>query len=201
MKKFFLLLILLILPFLAFSRQPERGYRGFIDSDNFLLANFSFLSGDGGESTFWTGFTTSHGYQFNDWLYVGAGSGMVYNTGWKSRSIDSNRCIVPLFAEVRFDAKWGRFTPFFSAQIGGNFTVKGAEGGGIYASPMIGYRFNWGRKSAINLALGATMYGTKESDYRTYWDPDEGLKNEFKGYRLGERVMFTVRLGYDFQLP
>ena len=53
--------------------QPLKGYRGFVDSDNFLGINPGFLTGDGGPSTIYTGFTTSHGHQFNPWLYVGGG--------------------------------------------------------------------------------------------------------------------------------
>ena len=122
-----------------------------------------FLVGGGGDSYVSTGFTTSHGYQFNSWLYVGGGTGFVYNLNWKplwqTHKNDKSRYVIPLFAEVRLDAKWNRFTPYFSAQIGANV----AERGGFYFSPMIGYRFNWGRRSAINIGLGATLYGNTYS--------------------------------------
>lgn len=130
-----------------------RGYRSFIDSSNFLDINIGFIVGSPGDSHVSTGFTTSHGYPFNRWLYVGGGTGFVYNLNWKDPGLGNyntnSRYVIPIFAEVRFDAKWHRFTPYLSTQIGGNV----AERGGIYLSPTVGYRFNWVRKSAINFGL------------------------------------------------
>lgn len=185
----------------AWAVQPERGYRGFIDSNNFLDLNIGFLVGSSGDSYVSTGFTTSHGYQFNDWLYVGGGTGFVYNLNWKDLEAthynDKSRYVIPIFAEVRLDARWNRFTPYFSAQIGGNV----AERGGLYLSPTVGYRFNWGRKSAINFGLGATVYGNTQSYLEHVSLPDGGHTYVTKKSYSGNVVTFTARLGFEFQLP
>ena len=201
MKRLLAILLLAITTLSSWSLQPERGYRGFIDSNNFLDINMGFLVGGGSDSYVSTGFTTSHGYQFNSWLYVGGGTGFVYNLNWKplaqAHKNDKSRYVIPLFAEVRLDAKWNRFTPYFSAQVGANV----AERGGFYFSPMIGYRFNWGRRSAINIGLGATLYGNTYSYLDHTYVPGVGHIDEAVKRYDGNVVSFTARLGFEFQLP
>lgn len=190
----FVFLFGLIGSFTSMARQPQRGYRGFIDWNNFLEFNFGFLAGDPGDSRFYTGFTTSHGYQFNDWLYVGGGTGFTYNLNYSSNrhENDFTHFVIPVFAEGRLDAKWGRFTPYFSTQLGVNVV----NHGGVYLSPMVGYRFNWGRKSAINFGVGMTLFGHRVS-YLSY-DPIEENPNGTLKNNHGTWMKFTARLGFEF---
>lgn len=183
----------------AFARQPERGYRGFVDWSNYLILNFGFLAGEPGDSKIFSGFTTSHGYQFNNWLYAGGGAGLECNLNWHEWGHNDGevRFVIPIFAEARLDAKCKRFTPFFSAQIGANL----ADHGGIYFSPTIGYRFNWGRKCAINFGLGATVYGMRCSYIDYVPDEGGGLVEGPTVYYQGTAVKFTARLGFEFQAP
>lgn len=185
--------------FNIYAVQPTQGYRGFVDSSNYLDLNFGFLVGDGGSSRIYTGGSSTHGYQFNNWLFVGGGVGFEYNLDWKSdRNNDGeHRYVIPLYAEGRLDAKWGKFTPFFSARIGANL----ADHGGLYFSPTIGYRFNWGRKSAINLGLGISVIGSRYSYYDHILAPGGGLINGDLIYYQGHAVKFTARLGFEFQIP
>ena len=104
--------------------------------------------------------------------------------------------MIPVFAEVRFDARWNRFIPYFSAQIGANV----AERGGMYFSPTVGYRFNWGRKSAINFGVGTTIYGNTCSYLEHTCLPDGGHIDVAKTRHNGNVVSFTARLGFEFQL-
>ena len=173
---FTVILVVIVCSFTSLARQPEKGYRGFVDWDNMLSISFAFISGDGGESRVITGFTTSHGYQFNNWLYVGGGAGFVYNLNWKKGMVNYGdpHMVIPIFAEGRLDAKWGKFTPFLSVQLGANI----AKHGGVYFSPMLGYRFNWGRKTAINLGIGATLVGHDNYEWPS--------------------TKFTARLGFEF---
>lgn len=129
---------------------------------------------------------------------MGGGAGYEYNLNWKKyHHRDESRYVIPVFAEARLDARWNRFTPFFSVRLGANL----AEHGGIYFSPTVGYRFNWGRKSAINFGLGVTLYG-KWWSYQDYIEsPDGGhVLGPETSYR-GTVTKFTVSLGYEFQLP
>lgn len=140
-------IIMLVATLAAFGRQPERGYRGFIDWSNSYRQTETF-TGLPRVSSYYTGISTSHGYQFNPHLFIGAG-------------IDFERCskierdIFALYAQGRTDFKFGKFTPFADLRLGYNFV----SGGGVYFSPSVGYRFNWGRKMGINLAAGYTLQG------------------------------------------
>lgn len=200
MKKIVLILSLALVSLTATALQPVKGYRGFIDWSNYLGLNLGFLTGDGGESTVYTGFTTSHGYQFNSWLYVGGGAGLECYTAWKKYGHNPNeetRFVIPLFAEARLDARWNRFTPFFSAQLGANL----ADHGGIYFSPTVGYRFNWGRKSAINFGLGASFIGRRHTIPEHILLPEGGITVGPESHYRGTDIKFTARLGFEFQLP
>lgn len=188
-KTLLLLLTIALLPLSSAALQPQRGYRGFIDANMSTVPNIGFIAGEPGDSEIYLGLSTSHGYQFNRWLYVGGGAGMEYNPSWKSYHPDDTRLFVPIFAEARADAKWGRFTPFLSMRLGANV----ADHGGIYFSPLVGYRFNWGRRSAINFGLGITLCGRRY----TY---EDFMTDQTVSYH-GTHVSAALRLGFEFQLP
>ena len=54
----------------AYGRQPQRGYRGFIEWSNDLTSQQNLYTN---ETVLYTGATTSHGYQINQMRYIGAG--------------------------------------------------------------------------------------------------------------------------------
>ncbi|MDE7375515.1 MAG: hypothetical protein K2N16_01555 [Muribaculaceae bacterium] len=204
MKKIQILIaVMAILPFTASALQPQRGYRGFVDWSNSAKFDMGFLSIEnepGDDTEIFTGISTTHGYQFNNWLYVGGGVGFEYNLDWKAyeNEYDENaRFIIPVFAEGRLDAKWGRFTPYFSARLGANV----AGHGGVYFSPMVGYRFNWGRNSAINLGLGMTLFGYRSGYPEHIMQPGGGIDLGPTIHYQAHVVRFSLRLGYEFQLP
>ena len=175
MKKYFLLTILIAAAVSAFGREPEKGYRGFVDLD--LLAGNAYHNDDtsgfdkrDGLTMF--GISTTHGYQFNSHLFAGAG--IMYAGGFGTN-------LLPVFADVRYDAKWNRFTPFGDLRIGYDITNES-----LYFSPNVGYRFNWGRKVNLNVGLGLTIKGYKRSDIL------------IGGNRIAYDPMFNLRVGIDF---
>jgi len=183
--------ILLLATFLPLSAlQPGRGYRGFIDCS--ATFNIDINLGGPADSYMWLGGSTSHGYQFNKWLYVGGGIG--YEAVLTPNDRRPKR-IFPVFADARADLAFGRFTPFADIKIGANFT----RGAGMYFSPTVGYSFNWGRRTAINLAIGATFFGHRFHRYEHIMAPDGGI-TDFKvvGSYHGIDIKPTLRLGFEF---
>lgn len=177
------------------ARQPQRGYRGFVEWSSSVrndkvayayLGNWQFLTKN--HATFYTGLMTSHGYQINPMFFVGMGLGAErVNDG------DFDNWMVPVFVQGRVDLKFGKFTPFGDIRLGANL----AEGTGVYFSPTIGYRFNWGRKVGINLGVGMTLAGYKQKDYGVkYYNED--IEIEYLGTSSHTRAFFTFRLGIDF---
>ena len=190
-KKFAIIaLAALLVPSVA-ARQPQRGYRGFVDAE---WSRYSRRLTDygGWHENHW-GVSTVHGYQVMPQLFVGAGAALNCNVwlgSWYPR----------LFADVRTDLKLGIFTPFADLRAGWTLT----SDAGFYFSPTVGYRFNWGRKFGINFGAGITVQSVKY--YGGYYDDSwyDPVTGEFDtGYIQANTVRsakctFTLRLGFDF---
>lgn len=138
-KKFAIIaLAALLVPSVA-ARQPQRGYRGFVDAE---WSRYSRRLTDygGWHENHW-GVSTVHGYQVMPQLFVGAGAALNRNAwlgSWYPR----------LFADVRTDLKFGIFTPFADLRAGWTLT----SDAGFYFSPTVGYRFNRAVSSASTSA-------------------------------------------------
>ena len=194
MKKLFLVLVgLVMMCNFAAARQPQRGYRGFVEWSNSTRNNtYGVFTGTRNiatyrENNFYTGVTTSHGYQINPLFFIGAGVGM-------EKCTNLNNWIVPLFVEGRVDLKFGKFTPFGDIRLGASLS----EGAGVYFSPTIGYRFNWGRKIGINLGAGLSLVGYKVENYAVIWPTPDDLEFAYHGTKHHVRPYFSFRLGIDF---
>lgn len=96
-----LLLAILLLSFLAIRSQniSNNCYRGFID------AGYSIGVGDYEFGRFEV--NTSHGYQFNPYLFLGAGVGFHFMSSYETSGMDipldvrDEKTDVPVFANIR----------------------------------------------------------------------------------------------------
>lgn len=192
-RSIILLLAAVILCQVAQARQPRRGYRGFFEwSSSLRSEKFGYPDIDGNlqmkrDNTFYKGFSTSHGYQINPLFFIGAGLGME-----KCGKLDN--WVVPVFLEGRIDMRFGKFTPFGDLRFGANM----AEGVGVYISPTIGYRFNWGRKMGINIGAGLTLAGYKAEHYEGTWTGPDSFELQYIGTKHHVRPYFSFRVGIDF---
>ena len=184
MKRNFILIPGLLLVLTAMARQPHRGYRGFVDASNDVRRTQVFT---GSTTSYYSGLQTSHGYQFNPWLFAGAGIGVEY-----CQKFDSY--IIPAFVQGRVDLRLGKLTPFGDVRVGYNLS----EGGGAYFSPHIGYRFNWGRKVGINVGAGLTLQGYTAAVYDVRLSPEGYWTMNYIGDSKECNVYFSFRLGLDF---
>jgi len=144
------------------QRVFTRGYKGF--------AELGMDAGTGISA----GIYTSHGYQFNPYLYTGAG------IGFNGIFIDGDELYFPLFAECRvnlLNPNRFRNTPFAGVQIGG-LVIEDTIG--FYGHLFFGYRFPFrsAGKSAFTYSLGYQfIYDDYDDDYFH---------------------MFSLRLGFEF---
>ena len=197
MKRFLIILQVLFLAITLNARQPERGYRGFLEWSNSLCSEKRavFAPGPGlniiGYSRvnyLLTGASTSHGYQINSRFFVGAGIGIEHNQRWGS-------WMAPLFAQGRMDLQFGKFTPYADVRLGWDLT----EEGGIYFSPSIGYRFNWGRKLGINIGAGLTLIDYRYYEYGFIPVSVSGYDTVYlKGSYHKAKPYFSFRVGIEF---
>lgn len=72
MRRILFITLAVMIAFTASSRQPQRGYRGFVDWNNSLIERPGFLPADKNHY-YYSGISTSHGYQINPMWFVGAG--------------------------------------------------------------------------------------------------------------------------------
>lgn len=184
MKRNLILISGLLLATAAVARQPQRGYRGFVDASNDIRRAQWWTENT---TAYYAGILTSHGYQFNPWLFAGAGIGVE-----NCQKFDSY--IIPAFVHARFDLRLGKLTPFGDVRVGYNLS----QGGGAYFSPQIGYRFNWGRKVGINVGAGLTLQGYTAAVYDVMIFPDGYWNMKYIGDSKECNVYFSFRLGLDF---
>lgn len=194
MKRIIIILHILLLALTLNARQPQRGYRGFLEWNNSVRSeelatwNGSGISGSYRESFFFTGASTSHGYQINRMFFVGAGIGMEYNQKW-------DMWLAPLFAQGRLDLQLEKFTPYVDVRLGYNLS----QGGGVYFSPTVGYRFNWGRKMGVNIGIGLSLVDFKIDKYEGSLDFDNGFYEiYYAGTYHKAKPYFSFRVGIDF---
>lgn len=193
MKKILIILTILLATLSSEALQPRRGYRGFFEwSSSVRSEKFAYPGINGNlmmyrENTFYTGFSTSQGYQINPMFFIGAGLGME-----KCTSLDN--WVAPVFIQGRIDLKFGKFTPFGDLRLGANV----AEGAGVYLSPTMGYRFNWGRKMGVNLGAGLTLAGYRAEHYEVTMTAPDSYEIQYVGTRRHIRAYFSFRLGIDF---
>ncbi len=180
MKTKLLILLFALGAFAAEAREPQQGYRGFFDFDFHYFSQKTPWNAN--SDYLYLSLSTSHGYQFNPHLYIGAGLTFAGDN------------MLPLYLNARTDWKFGKFTPFGDIKLGYNFT----DGGGIFFSPSVGYRFNWGRKVGINLGVGLTVKGYNATILEVNTTPDGYVGFEEIGTKRKNRSYLTVRIGLDF---
>ena len=149
------------------------GYRGFADVG---------LTVGGGEEGSIIEFSTSHGYQFNPYIFAGMGVG--------AHILDGDFYLLPIFANARVSFIDGPVSPFLDMRAGYSISVfnGNGSGGGLYLSPMFGVRFMLGKSFAMNFSTGYSFQSVKIS-----YPSDYGW--------IGGRIDadgLTIRLGFEF---
>ncbi len=183
------LLLLSLCASMGFSRDLERGYRGFAGLDVSYgktdYWNDEKLIFDKDNLVFF-GITTSHGYQFNSHIFLGAGF-MV------SCASPTGDMTFPIFADLRYDAKFGKFTPFIDLR--GGFYYDGGDETDLYVVPTIGYSFRQSRNVSYNLGVGATIRGNKTIENRM----ENGQLIMSNTIKHVINTLFTIRFEIEFQ--
>ena len=164
------------------NRRTMRGYKAFYDVE------YGFDIDD--EEKDWEGgyiagyphcnnfmISTTQGYQFNNFFFLGGGLGLL-------RYIDGKKTMMPIFAETSINLLNNkRVMPFFQARLG---TVVG-EWGGVYYSAICGVRLKVAQRHAVSLSLIMSDHFDVESFIN---DQDDGIS--WFARSLG------IKLGFEF---
>lgn len=184
MKKVIVALTLILgLSFGTFAQDYgiKRGYKGFIDFGYTVNVGMTGLAKDiSGYDSNKINWVTSHGYQFNPYLFVGAGVSFDCYTAktWVT---------VPIFANVRVSPLIGNITPFIDVKVGYN-SIGYMKG--VYFAPSIGCRFGLTRKVGLNVGIGYALQQNTANHYQ--WDPYDKFPDEVKNHGL------SFIFGFDF---
>ena len=127
---------------------PQKGYRFFFAADQMIGDMTGFK------------FTTTHGVQFNNKIFLGGGIGFCI----ADDDMESYLAI-PVYADFRFDILNKKTTPFIEARAGVAFAIEGTTG--FYGNISVGGRFK-----RFSLSTGVeTLQGT-EDYFRYEYDTD-----------------------------
>ena len=106
-----------------------RGYRAFVEIEE--MGNFGIIN-----------LSTTHGYQFNPYLFLGV------NLGFHANSYNG---VLPMLLGLDFRvymSKNSQFTPYV-----------GIRGGYLYTDIMAGLRFSLNKSLGLNISVSAGMVG------------------------------------------
>lgn len=112
--------------------SPKAGVKGFIEG--------GYTIGDGHSDIFRLTFMANAGWQINQSLFVGAGTGEIYYT-------DSKQYGIPIYAVLRFINKKNLFL-----DVRAGYSIGDVKG--LYLSPSIGYRVGTRNNTAFTFSLG-----------------------------------------------
>lgn len=182
MKKLLVILSLVCFSIPAYSQYASEMYKDTHEYDGWLHKGYrGFIEmGGGGETNSGDGsffINTTHGYQFSEWIFAGAGLGYLYSQnklyyyGWESCSVNQ----MTLYADVRITIPTkSRFYPYIDLKGGGTFFEK--DGAGGYFNAELGARY------ALNEDLGLSL----------------GLYTNVINHEYTEGPILGVALGFDF---
>lgn len=155
---------------------PQKGYRFFLAADQMVGDMTGFK------------FTTTHGAQFNNKIFLGGGVGFCVADDDVEFYLS-----IPVYANFRFDILNKRSTPFVEARAGVAFAIEGATG--FYGNISVGGRFK-----RFSLSTGVeTLQGT-ENYYRYEYDSEDpySMWNYVDCPEPYRAFSFVTRFAFEF---
>lgn len=186
--------MLVFASFFSMSSEAQNsyggGYRGLLD--------LGYIVGIGDYDFNRYELNTSHGYQFNSYLFLGVGTGLhymsKYETAGSTIALDQRKATtdIPVFANIKCNMGKSKYAPFIDLK-GGKYLT---NNGGLYANISAGLRIATNERSAVNFSVGYTL---QELEFETF---NRFLGSSSMAYSREGRVLetegITIKLGYEF---
>ena len=192
MKKLFLFAMFICSVCLASTAQNTSGncYRGFVD------AGYEVGIGDYEFGRFVV--NTTHGYQFNPYIFLGAGTGFHFMSEYKTKDMDialdtrESKVDIPIYANAHVNFTKNKISPFIDGKAGTFVT----NNGGMFWNISAGCRIATNEKQAVNISLG---YAAEKLEFESF---DRFNSSHDMSYTRKARVLnaecVTLRVGYEF---
>lgn len=151
-------LIILIVMVMSFAIQgkAQSGYRGFVDG----AVGINYDS----DVTFGGAISTTHGYQFNNHIFAGAGIAIgsaLYEDYW-SGDDQGTVTVLPIYAQFRYDYSVISNKSFFcGTRIG--YAAGSGEVYGFYFAPEAGIRLNRGKSISWNFGGRVEVFPSSDT--------------------------------------
>ena len=192
MKKIILSAMLICSTFVIANAQntSKNCYRGFVD------AGYDIGIGDFELGRFVI--STAHGYQFNPFIFLGAGTGFHFIPEYKTKDMDipldvrESKVDIPVFANARINLMKTKIAPFIDAKAGTFVT----NNSGMYLNISVGCRISTNEKQAVNISIG---YASEKLEFETF---NKFSSSHDMSYTRNSRVQnaecVSLRVGYEF---
>lgn len=191
MKKIFLVLAVLLTTLSSFAQEQSKGYRGFAD------LGYGIGVGDYEFGRF--SIETSHGYQFNHYIFLGAGVGFQFSSKYETPGMEyaldkrDSKVDIPLFANVHINILKKKFSPFIDLK-GGAYVN---NGGGAYINAAAGLRIATTARQAVNITVGYAFQQLEFETFGRFTNPGHSMSYTRDPRRLDTEAV-TIKVGYEF---
>lgn len=165
-------------------------YRGFVD------AGYDVGIGDYDFGRFVI--NTTHGYQFNPYIFLGAGTGLHFMSKYETKNMDipldirESKVDIPVYANTHVNFTKGKIAPFVDGKAGTFVT----NNGGIFLNISAGCRIASNEKQAVSIAIG---YASEKLEFETFnkFNSSHDMSYTRKSRALDTECI-TLRVWYEF---
>lgn len=172
------------------AQSMQSGYKGHVE------AGYSVGIGDYDFGRFEV--NTTHGYQVNPYIFLGAGTGLHFMSSYKTGDMEipldvrDSKVDIPVFANFRSNFTKGKISPFFDIK-GGTFVT---NNGGLYVVASLGVRYALNSKQGLSLSVG---YAAEKLEFETF-DSFNGIYDMSYTRKPStyDTEAVSVKLGFDF---
>ena len=172
------------------AQSMQSGYKGHVE------AGYSVGIGDYDFGRFEV--NTTHGYQVNPYIFLGAGTGLHFMSSYKTGDMEipldvrDSKADIPVFANFRSNFTKGKISPFFDIK-GGTFVT---NNGGLYVVASLGVRYALNSKQGLSLSVG---YAAEKLEFETF----ERFNGRYDMSYTRKPATYdtesvSVKLGFDF---
>lgn len=172
------------------AQSMQSGYKGHVE------AGYSVGIGDYDFGRFEV--NTTHGYQVNPYIFLGAGTGLHFMSSYKTGDMEipldvrDSKVDIPVFANFRSNFTKGKISPFFDIK-GGTFVT---NNGGLYVVASLGVRYALNSKQGLSLSVG---YAAEKLEFETF----ERFNGRYDMSYTRKPATYdtesvSIKLGFDF---
>ena len=130
------------------AQSMQSGYKGHVEAGYYVgIGDYDF-----GRFEVYT----THGYQVNPYIFLGAGTGFHFMSSYKTGDMEipldvrDSKVDIPVFANFRSNFTKGKLSPFFDIK-GGTFVT---NNGSLYVVASLGVRYALNSKQGLSLSVG-----------------------------------------------